>query len=85
MIISYFAGQRYFPVPYPVRKLMTYLAVMTVLFLVQKGVYALTADMGSAFVIRLVSGMLLMLAFVRLVWVAERKELQGFPLIGKFI
>ena len=85
MIISYFAGQRYFPVPYPVRKLMTYLAVMTVLFFVQKGVYALTADMGSAFVIRLVSGMLLMLAFVRLVWVAERKELQGFPLIGKFI
>ena len=64
---------------------MTYLAVMTVLFFVQKGVYLLTEDMGRAFVIRLASGILLMLAFVRLVWVAERKELQGFPLIGKYL
>jgi len=85
MVISYLAGQRYFPVPYSIRKLITYLAVMTLLFFVQKGVYSLTADIGSAFIIRLSSGILLMLAFIRLVWVTERKELQGFPLIGKYM
>jgi O-antigen/teichoic acid export membrane protein len=85
MVVSYFAGQYFFPVPYTVRKLLTYLIVMSMLFFAQKGVYFLTGDIGSAFIIRMASGAVLMLVFVRLVWVAERKELQGFPLIGKYM
>ena len=85
MIISYIAGQRYFPVPYALKKLLTYIAVMTVLFFVQKGVYYLSDGMDSAFIIRLASGLVLMGVFVRLVWVAERNELRSFPIIGKYV
>ncbi len=85
MALSYLAGQRYFPVPYPVRKLLSYIGVMTLLFLIQKGVFYLTEGVGAAFAIRIASGALLMLAFIRLVWVAERKELRGFPVIGKYM
>jgi O-antigen/teichoic acid export membrane protein len=85
MILSYIAGQRYFPVPYATRKLLSYIGVITALFFVQKGVYHLTAGASGELVIRMISGTALMLVFVRLVWVAERKELRSFPFIGKYL
>lgn len=81
MIISYVAGRKYFPVPYPTKKLLSYIGAITVLFAAQQGVYALT----DSFVIRLASGLLLMGLFFVLVWRAERSELKNFPLIGKYI
>ena len=85
MIISYLAGQKYFPVPYARKKLLSYILVMSLLFFVQLGVSYLTDGMRAAFMIRIASGAVLMLAFVRLVWVAERKELAAFPIIGKYV
>jgi hypothetical protein len=58
---------------------------MTVLFFIQKGVYTLTAGAAGELAIRLISGALLMLVFIRLVWVVERKELRSFPVIGRYI
>jgi O-antigen/teichoic acid export membrane protein len=81
MIISYIAGQKYFPVPYATKKLVSYLGVIIVLFLLQRGMYTLT----TSFLIRLISGGLFMLAFVGLVWRVERTELKSFPVIGRFI
>ena len=81
MVISYFMGQRYFPVPYNVRKLLAYLAVMLLLFFAEQGVMYLT----GIILIRLLAGAGLMLLFILLVINAEKKELQGMPLIGKWI
>lgn len=81
MVISYFAGQKYFHVPYPRKKLLGYLGVIVLLFLLQRGVYELT----PSFVIRFATGCLFMLVFVGLVLKAERAELKSFPVIGKFV
>ena len=81
MVISYFMGQRYFPVPYATKKLISYIVVMLLLFFTEKGVMFIT-DM---LFIRLAAATVLMFLFLRLVFYAERKELGGMPVIGKWI
>ena len=81
MIISYFMGQKYFPVPYATKKLVGYIVVMLLLFFAEKGVVALT----HIAVIRIAAGGVFMFLFLRLIFAAERNELKGMPLIGKYI
>ncbi len=80
-LISYFMGQKYFPVPYNVRKLLSYLGVMLLLFFMQQGVMHVTGMV----IIRLFTGTVFMGLFVLLVIAAEKKELANMPLIGKWI
>ncbi len=81
MVASYLAGQKYFPVPYPMKKLLSYLAVIIVMAALQTGIGHLT----GVVVIRLASGCAMLAAFMALVWKAEREELRSFPLIGRFV
>jgi O-antigen/teichoic acid export membrane protein len=81
MLISYFAGQRYFPVPYPVKKLVIFITSMLILFFAEKTVMQFT---GSV-VIRLVSATVLFILFLLLVFRSEKDELRAFPVIGKYI
>ena len=81
MVISYFLGQRYFPVPYATKKLVAYLAVMLSLFFAEKAVMHFT----GIIIIRLVSAAVFMFLFIRLVIEAEKKELVGMPFIGRWI
>jgi O-antigen/teichoic acid export membrane protein len=81
MVISYFMGQKYFPVPYARKKLLSYMAVMLVLFFAEKLVMFLTGIM----IIRLICGAGLMYLFLLLVYTVEKKELVNLPFIGKYI
>ncbi len=81
MIISYFLGQRYFPVPYNTRKLLAYITVMLVLFFAEKLVMAITGIVA----IRLISASVFMSLFLLLVINAEKKELRNMPVVGKWI
>ncbi len=72
MVASYFAGQRYFPVPYAVGRLLGYIGIITLLFFAQQGVMSVT----HSFPLRVASGVLLMVAFLGFVWKWERSELQ---------
>ncbi len=81
MVVSYFMGQRYFPVPYPVKKLLAYIVVMLVLFFIEKAVMYFTGIV----IIRLAAATVLMLVFLRLVMAAEKSELKGMPLIGRWV
>lgn len=81
MVISYFMGQKYFPVPYNVKKLLSYLTVMLFLFFAERLVMYLT---DKVFV-RLVTASVLMYMFIKLVIAAEKKELARMPYIGKYI
>ncbi len=81
MVVSYLLGQKYFPVNYNLKKLLSYLTVMVILFFTQKLVAHLT---GNIFV-RLTSATVLFFLFLRLVMMAEKEELKGMPVIGKFI
>ena len=81
MVISYIMGQKYFPVPYARKKLLSYLTMMLLLFFAEQFVMYLTGIV----VIRIVSATVLMGLFLRLVLVVERKELAGMPMIGKWV
>ena len=81
MVISYFSGQKYFPVPYNVRKLLAYLGVMMVLYGAEELVRVITGN----FIVRIAAAAGLMALFIRLVLAAERKELVNIPVIGKYI
>lgn len=81
MVISYLLGQRYFPVPYNPRKLIAYLAVMLALFFGEKLVMFCT----DLLVIRLLFACMFMYLFLLLVFNAEKKELRGMPVVGKWI
>jgi len=81
MIISYYWGQKEYPVPYSVKKLLSYLTVMLLLFMLQKGICALT----HVVVIRLLSGTVLFSLFLSLVYKAESKELKNIPFIRKYV
>ena len=81
MVISYFMGQKYFPVPYNMKKLLAYLGVMLLLFFAQRLVVYLTPNV----VVHLLSASVLMLLFLRLVFEAEKAEISKMPFIGKFV
>lgn len=81
MVLSWFYGQRHYPVPYNLKRILGYLAAITFLFFVETGIYYAT----SSFMLRLGSGALLLLCFLGLVFLWERKELKGFPVIGRWV
>lgn len=81
MVISYFWGHKYYPIPYNVKKILSYLVVMLLLFFLQKGVMAIISNV----IVHFITGTLLMSAFLLLVVFAERRELVAFPIIGKYI
>lgn len=81
MVLSYYWGQKYYPIPYATKKLMSYLAVALILFSMQ---WLLNRVMPWAW-LRMSSGTVLFGLFLYLVYKVERKELKAFPVIGKYI
>ena len=81
MVISYFWGQRHFPVPYATRKLCGYLIVIILLFFAEKTVQHFSALL----LVRLAAALGFVLLFIALVKKQERAELKKMPIIGRFI
>jgi hypothetical protein len=80
-------GQKYFPIPYPVKRILTYLLVILILFFIKAGINLLSDSWTIAMqlVLRLPVATLLMSLYILLVVKVERTELKTIPLIGKFI
>lgn len=81
VVACYLQGQKHFPVPYNVRKLLAYLGVMLVLFFTERLVTWLTPNV----IVRLLAACVLLFLFLRLVIEAEHKELANMPVIGNWI
>jgi O-antigen/teichoic acid export membrane protein len=81
MVLSYVWGQKYYPIPYNLPKLVKYLGVMLLLFLVQWGVFRFSESV----VLHLVSGAILFILYLGYIYKEERTELKSFPIIGKFV
>ncbi len=81
MYLSYFWGQKYYPIPYNTSLLLGYLGVMLVLYFVQRGINMFTDNI----VIRLATGTILFAAYFFYVFKKEKSELKAFPVIGKYI
>jgi O-antigen/teichoic acid export membrane protein len=80
MLTSYFLGQKFYPVPYARKKLLAYLALVTLIYLLHRGLLMLSHnkwfDVGSATV--------LLLFFTVFVMIIEKKELARLPVVGKY-
>lgn len=81
MLISYFWGQARYPVPYAVKRMLGYFAVMMALYAAQLGLNMLSTHIWMHFA----TGTALMLAFLFFIIKAESKELKALPVVGKYI
>ncbi len=81
MISSYLLGQKHYPVPYAVKKLVAYLTLTVLVYLAHMGLVKLLPE---SMIASLGSGAVLMLLFTFLVSRVESKELAKFPVVGKY-
>jgi len=80
MIISYSLGQKYYPVPYAKKKLIAYLVITTLLYLIHRGLLMITDNIWFA----VSSATILLLLFTLFIAKIERKEFQRLPYLGRF-
>lgn len=81
MLTSYWLGQKYFPVPYAVKKLTAYITLVVLIYLLHIG---MVNYISSSMTFSLVSATVLFLLFTWFVSRIEAKELAKIPYIGKF-
>ncbi|GGH76776.1 O-antigen/teichoic acid export membrane protein [Filimonas zeae] len=81
MVISFIWGQKAYPVPYAWKKLVAYMVIVLVLFLIHKGLTLL----WSSTIFSLVLATLFMGAYALFIIKIERKEFGKLPVIGKYI
>lgn len=85
MVISYILGQKYYPVPYPKKKLITYLVIVSLIYILHEAIVR-NIPSGSAYYLPVYYGTSVMffLAFALLIVKVERKEMEKMPVIGKY-
>jgi O-antigen/teichoic acid export membrane protein len=81
MIISYKLGQKYYPVPYAVKKLTAYVVLVVLIYVLHMG---LTRWVSGSLLFSICSGLVLMAGFTWFVGKIESKELAKLPMIGKW-
>jgi O-antigen/teichoic acid export membrane protein len=80
MIVSYTMGQKYYPVPYAKKKLISYLVLVVLIYLIHRGLLMLYNNMWFS----IGAATLLLVLFALFVSRIERKELERLPVIGKY-
>lgn len=81
MVSSYLLGQKYYPIPYPVKKLIAYLSMVILIYAFH---LCLVNFIYSALWFSICSGILLFIFFSWFISKIETKELAKLPLIGKY-
>jgi O-antigen/teichoic acid export membrane protein len=81
VIVSYLLGQKYYPVPYARKKLISYLIMVVLLYVLHRGLISMW---GNHWFI-LITATLLLCLFGLFVAKVEKKELERLPWIGKLI
>lgn len=81
MVVSYYLGQKNYPIPYATKKLVAYVVIVVLLFVMYQSITALNNALWFSTLISFVT----VLLFLLLIMKTERKELQKLPVIGKFI
>ena len=85
MIASYQLGQKYYPVPYAKKKLIAYMVISIVLYILHRVITGLMDENASYYYpVYFLLSFLFMAAFAVLVLNVEKKEFSRLPYIGKF-
>ena len=81
MVVSYFMGQKYFPVPYNIKKISWYIFIIAALTIgsmfLNKGIGSLWLKVGLS--------TLFFFSYIFYVLKNEKNEFGGLPVIGKFV
>ncbi len=81
MVSSYLLGQKYYPVPYAVKKLLAYLTLTVVVYILHMGIVHL---LSGSLLFSLSSGLVLFILFSLFIVKIEAKELIKLPVVGKY-
>lgn len=81
MVSSYKLGQKYYPVPYPTKKLIAYVVLVVLIYLLHMGV---TQLLPGSLLFSISSGILLFGFFAWFVSRIEAKELAKLPGVGRY-
>ena len=79
MVCSYRWGKKYYPVPYPVKKLTSYLILCLLMYACHYGLRMLLPQLWFS----ISTATIFIYLFTRLVLVVEKRELTNLPWIGK--
>lgn len=90
MVVSYVQGQKYYPIPYARKKLITYLVIVTLFYIIHE--YLIVHFLlpvrknwtSTSFLIYYGTSLLFFGLFTLLIMKVEKKELQKMPFIGKY-
>ena len=89
MVASYIQGQKYYPIPYPWKKLMAYLVIVALLYAIHRGVLYLgqsNLPTGPGWgLLEYGTAILLLAGFSIFVIKIEKKEFIRLPFIGRYI
>ena len=80
MITSYTLGQKHYPVPYAKKKLVAYISLVVLIYLIHRGLVYLWDNNWYNFI----TASLLLLLFLLFIGKIERKELERLPVVGRF-
>jgi O-antigen/teichoic acid export membrane protein len=80
MLISYSLGQKHYPIPYAKKKLIAYLVIVSLLYVVHRGLLMIYDPLWFS----ILTATLLFLLFAWFISIVERKEIQKLPYIGRF-
>src|SRR5688572_21435702 len=80
MIISYKMGQKHYRIPYARKKLIAYLVIVTLLYLVHRGLLMVWDNIWFS----IATGTLLLWVFTWFIGLVERKELSRLPFVSRF-
>ena len=81
MLISYFWGQKEYPIPYEWKKLSAYIIIVVALFFV----HTFLSHWYNTYWFNLLSATFLMLIFAFIIFIQEKKEWKNFPLLRIWI
>jgi O-antigen/teichoic acid export membrane protein len=86
MVASYMQGQKYYPIPYARKKLVAYLAISVILYVVHELIARnMSNDWKGYPFVYYGTGALFMVLFGILILKVEEKELRRLPYVGKYI
>lgn len=81
MISSYWLGQKYYPIPYAVKKLISYIILVVVIYGIHAGLLKL---LPGNYIYSLSTGFVLFIFFTWFVSRVEARELAKLPVVGKY-
>ena len=80
LVLSNYFGQKYYRVPYAWKKLIAYLVIVSVLFLIHKGATSFYANIYFNFSLAI----LLLFIYCKFLALVEQKEFARLPFVGKY-